>query len=104
MAVKMPSASQRLTSLSAVKKGERVAIEWSAGVWSAAKVLGSDGEDDGRRVHVHFHGYKKRWDEWVSDPRKVRKPRNRASNLFERARVQHGGTLGAVVWYYSYSR
>ena len=93
----MPPGPERLASLSAAKLGATYEVEWKAGAWSAGKVVDERGEGKDRQVKVHYIGYKKRWDEWITTAQKLKKVRSGPESLMEKARQIHGGTQGAVV-------
>ena len=55
------------------------------GVWYAAKVLDERGEGAARELHVHFTGWRGRFDEWVSEARAQRRPKGSVKAALARA-------------------
>ena len=55
------------------------------GVWYAAKVLDERGEGAARELHVHFTGWRGRFDEWVSEARAQQRPKGSVKAALARA-------------------
>ena len=92
----MPAGTRGASSLNWVEKGSEVEIEWKVGLWHPATVLEVEGRGDERRFYMRWHDFTKKYDEWLCDHTRIRKPLGAAQRELERVLKKYGTTEGAA--------
>ena len=80
-----------------VTEGDKVEVMDSHGHWYVCNVIEVENPDKPTSIYVSYPDWPKSWNEWVSEPARVRAVRDREQTLLENAEKMHGSTAGAVV-------
>ena len=77
-----------------VDDGSEVEIRWAEGAWYPAEVTEVFDYPDTRTIQATYPGWAKKWDEWVGDEARVRKPTGEVQMALERTQKMCGTTAG----------
>ena len=86
-----------LPTLDGLKVGRKVEVKDSRGHWYLSEINEVDASDGTTWIKVAYDDWSSKYDEWVEDAARVRKPRGGQKTIFETMQKVQGNTKGLVI-------